>query len=123
MTGMNQMQGKIALALGFRLIDEEDPLAQTHGLIFDPPEGYELDDHPPKGPDDQFYVQVFTQKGRDFLTDSRVRGCEHRIIRHDEWPEECRTVITRLATRHCYEFEKNAERTAEHKKKKADSKS
>jgi hypothetical protein len=93
---MNETQGENYLALGFRLIDEGDTLAQTHWLIFDPPEGYELDDHPPKGPNDQLYVQVFTQKGRDFLTDSRVRGCGHRIIRHDEWPEECRVVITRL---------------------------
>jgi len=115
---MNETQRKTDLALGFRLIDEQDTLAQTHWLIFDPPEGYELDDHPPKGPDDQFYVQVLTQKGRDFLADSRVRGCEHRVIRHDEWPEECRNVITGLITRLGHEFEKNAERKAEHKKKK-----
>ncbi len=111
---MNETQRKTDLALGFRLIDEEDSLAQTHWLIFDPPEGYELDDHPPKGPDDQSYVRVFTQRGRDFLIDSRVRGCEHRIIRHDEWPEECRVVITRLWR----EFEKISDRKSEHKRKK-----
>ena len=93
---MNETQGKTDVALGFRLIDEKDTLAQTHWLIFDPPEGYELDDHPPNGPDDRLYLQVFTQNGRDFLTDSRVRGCEHRVIRHGEWPDECRVVVTRL---------------------------
>jgi len=89
-------------------------MAQTHWLLFDPPEGYELDDHPPEGPDDQSYVRAFTQRDRDFLTGSRVRGCEHRIIRHDEWPEECRVVITRLWR----EFEKISERKSERKRRK-----
>lgn len=93
---MNETKKKQDLALGFRLIDDQDTLAQTHWLIFDPPEGHELDDHPPKGPDDQSYIQILSQKDRDFLTDSRVRGCRHRIIRHEEWPEESRAVITRL---------------------------
>jgi hypothetical protein len=115
---MNETQRKTDLALGFRLIDEGDTLAQTHWLIFDPPEGYELDDHPPKGPDDRSYLQVFTKRGRDFLTDSRVRGCQHRIIRQDEWPEECRVVITGLITRLWRECEKSSERKAEHKRKK-----
>ncbi len=39
---MNEMQGSVLLTLGFRLIDEENTLAETHGLIFDPPEGYDL---------------------------------------------------------------------------------
>jgi len=111
---MNEARRKKDFALGFRLIDEGDTLAQTHWLIFDPPVGYELDDHPPKGPDDKFYVQMFTQNGRDFLTDSRVRECRHRIIRHDEWPEECRVVISRLWR----ELEKSSERKAGHKEKK-----
>jgi hypothetical protein len=110
---MNETQGKTDVALGFRLIDEEDTLAQTHWLIFDPPEGYELDDHPPNGPDDRFYVQVFTQNGRDFLTDSRVGGCKHRVIRHDEWPDECRVVVTRLWR----ELERSSERKARQKEK------
>lgn len=110
---MNEGQRKADLALGFRLIDEDDTLAQTHWLILDPPQGYELDDHPPSGPDDRSYVQVFTQKGRDFLTDSRVRGCEHRIIRHNEWPEECRGVITRL----WHKLERISEEKAEFKRK------
>jgi hypothetical protein len=111
---MNETQGKTGVALGFRLIDEKDTLAQTHWLIFDPPEGYELDDHPPNGPDDRLYLQVFTQNGRDFLTDSRVRGCEHRVIRHGEWPDECRVVVTRLWR----ELDRSSERKARHKEKK-----
>ena len=109
---MNDATNKLDLAFGFRLIDFQDPLAQTHWLIFDPPEGYEHDDHPPKGPDDQFYVQIFSKKGQDFLTDSRVRGCSHRIIRLDEWPEESRTVITRLWRAVFTLVEKNAKRRA-----------
>lgn len=73
---MNEIQWKMDSALGFRLVDDEDSLARTHWLMFDPPEGYELDDHPPKGPDDEYFIQVFTRKGRDFLADTRVRGCE-----------------------------------------------
>ena len=111
---MNETRRKTIVAFGFRLINDEETLAQTHWLIFDPPEGYELDDHPPKGTDDQSYVRLFGQKGRDFLTDSRVRGCEHRIIRHDEWPEECRAVITRLWR----ESEKITERKSERRRKK-----
>jgi hypothetical protein len=115
---MNETHGKVDIALGFRLIDEEDTLAQTHWLIFDPPEGYELDDHPPVGPEDRMYVQVFTQNGRDFLTDSRARGCKHRVIRRDEWPDECRVVVTRLWG----ELERSSERKVlqkeKHKEKK-----
>lgn len=101
---------KADLAFGFRVIDDQDALSRTHWLIFDPPEGYELDDHPPKGPDDQSYVQIFSQKDRDFLTDTRVEGCRHRIIRHDEWPDESRLVITRL----WWAVERNAERERLH---------
>lgn len=93
---MDEAESKLARQMGFHLIDGSDSLAQTHWLVLNPPEGLELDDHPPEGPEDRFFVQVYSERGADFITDSRVSGCKHRIIRHGEWPDESQMVITRL---------------------------
>jgi hypothetical protein len=91
---MDEVESKLARQMGFHPIDGSNSLAQTHWLVLNPPD--ELDDHPPAGPEDRFFVQVYSERGADFLTDSRVRGCRHRIIRHGEWSDENRMVITRL---------------------------
>lgn len=52
---MDEAESKLARLMGFHLIDGSDSLAQTHWLVLNPPEGLELDDHPPEGPEDRFF--------------------------------------------------------------------
>jgi hypothetical protein len=86
-SAMRETEKDLERALGFALLDPDDPRYGTHWLVLHPPEGSDLDE------DDEWY---------------------HPTIRRGEWPQDSEVAIQRLWHK-CVDLSENlSKRNAKH---------